>query len=269
MARPRTVSQSAARLPPATTRRDWRDGAPEWSRCSTARAARAIRATGAAVTCGGSRKPRSMCSLTGSADPPRKRGSIIPRHPDAPRTRLSPGRLRDHWPARRGRDGRGVAGSRREPRPQGRPQAPPARPDPPIPFGSRASSRRLVRHRRSATRTSATSTRSVGRATGSTTSPWSWSRGKRSGTRLQTSRVSVNDALHIAIQTSAALSVAHAAGIVHRDVKPENVCFSSRPTVSRECCGHLKGWNRGGQSRRLTASIWRFTWERVRSTRGC
>ena len=109
MARPRTVSQSAARLPPATTRRDWRDGAPEWSRCSTARAARAIRATGAAVTCGGSRKPRSMCSLTGSADPPRKRGSIIPRHPDAPRTRLSPGRLRDHWPARRGRYGRGVA----------------------------------------------------------------------------------------------------------------------------------------------------------------
>jgi serine/threonine protein kinase/Tol biopolymer transport system component len=41
--------------------------------------------------------------------------------------------------------------------------------------------------------------------------------------RLATSRLSVREALDIAIQMASALTAAHAGGIIHRDIKPDNV----------------------------------------------
>src|SRR5215213_2720200 len=53
--------------------------------------------------------------------------------------------------------------------------------------------------------------------------PMEYVEGETLRRRLGTSRLSVREALDIAIQMAAALTAAHAGGIIHRDVKPENV----------------------------------------------
>ncbi len=76
--------------------------------------------------------------------------------------------------------------------------------------------------------------------------------------RLQHGPLDVDDALALGIDLASALGHAHAKGIVHRDVKPENILFTSegRPLVAD--LGLAKHFDRsatgGSQSLSLTAS---------------
>src|ERR1043165_231511 len=49
--------------------------------------------------------------------------------------------------------------------------------------------------------------------------------------RIAQDRISVNEAVEITLQITAALSSAHASGVVHRDIKPENVMLRREGSV--------------------------------------
>ena len=53
-----------------------------------------------------------------------------------------------------------------------------------------------------------------------------WLEGEDLATRLEAAGLSVEESVRVAIQLASALAVAHAQGIVHRDVKPSNVFLS-------------------------------------------
>src|SRR5262245_41957163 len=50
--------------------------------------------------------------------------------------------------------------------------------------------------------------------------------------RMASAEMSLHEVLEIAIQVASALEAAHSAGVIHRDVKPENIMLRSRGYVT-------------------------------------
>jgi serine/threonine protein kinase len=66
--------------------------------------------------------------------------------------------------------------------------------------------------------------------------------------RMRTARLSLLEALDVALQTSGALTAAHQAGVIHRDIKPENIMVRKDGYVKVLDFGLAKPTERAGES---------------------
>ena len=74
--------------------------------------------------------------------------------------------------------------------------------------------------------TSCSSTTSANRSTGAPSSRWSSAWGRRSTRACEADPLPWREAVRIAIEAAKALEAAHAAGLVHRDLKPQNLMLT-------------------------------------------
>ena len=152
---------------------------------------------------------------------------------------------------RPGRHGRGVAGLRPEAAGRRGAQVDPGRAVPRSSAAGNCCAARSAPHARSCPPTSAGSSTSW-RRTGRSSSRWSTSTARRCSRYLkERGPLELQEATRIASQFLAGLEAIHQAGLVHRDVKPENIMITRTGRVVLMDFGVAKGVaeTSGGRSR--------------------